>query len=193
LEVVMPRRLLLAALVFALARALTPVPAAAQQSGGEALAPEVLSTPGAAEMIRERALVRLQLIQQVQQLRAPVIAPASDPNGVNPSLDRSSLNQQTLARVPSRGDAGFLAGFAGGQPLAASRARPVTVAPTLIDQSHTLVLTAVGSPVSIGNGNLVQQQVANSTALGGGVATASTVSSGGKPAGATQQTAPAPR
>jgi hypothetical protein len=160
------------------ALALSTVPAAAQQTGGEALAPEVLSTPGAAELIRERAFTRLQVFQAVQALRpgAAAVTTAVNPNAGNPALDRSAVNQQALARVPSRGDAGFLAGFSGGQPLASSRVRPPPaeiVAPTFIDKSKTLVVNAFGSPVSIGNGNVVQQQVANSTAISvGGPASA---------------------
>jgi hypothetical protein len=87
------------------------------------------------------------------------------------------VNQQALARIPNRGDAGFLAGFSGGQARAASRAKPPTgdtVQPTFVDNSKMLVVNAFGSPVSVGNGNIVQQQVANSTAIsvGGNPATA---------------------
>ena len=193
--------------------AFAAVPAAAQQSGGEALAPEVLNTPGAAEILRERVFARVQSLQSLQALRAagssslgfPGAAPAaapSDPNGGDPlRLERSAANQQAVARIPSRGgDAGFLAGFSAGQARAASRIKPPSFGgdggggfgePVVVNQSQTLVVNAQGSPVSIGNNNIVQQQVANSTAIstgGGGPASAtSSVSNNGKPPSASPQ------
>jgi hypothetical protein len=177
---------------------LATTPAAAQQSGGEALAPEVLSTPGAAEIVRERVFNRLQVFQTLQAIRGAGLqgaaaAVTTDPNAANPALDRSAVNQQAVARVPQRGDAGFLAGFSGGAPLAPSRIRPPPAepaAPIFVDRSKTLVVNAFGSPVSIGNGNVVEQQVVNSTAIGIGApatATGTAVSStargnGGTPA-----------
>src|ERR671939_1379842 len=133
----MPRPASLLAFVFRAALAFAAVPAAAQQSGGEALAPEVLNTPGAAEILRERAFARVQSLQSLQALRAagssslgfpgaaPAAAAPSDPNGGDPlRLERSAVNQQAVARIPSRGgDPGFLAGFTAGQARAASRIR----------------------------------------------------------------------
>ena len=158
------------------------IPAAAQQSGGETLSPEVLNTPGAAEIIRERAFTRLQVFETLQAIRGAGLQGATtsvptDPNAVNPAADRSAVNQQAVARIPQRGDPGFLAGFSGGLALAPSRARPPAaeiVAPTFIDRSKTLVVNAFGSPVSIGNGNVVQQQVANSTAISVGAPASAT-------------------
>jgi hypothetical protein len=187
------------ALIFRAALVFAAVPAAAQQAGGEALDPEVLSTPGAAELIRERAFARLQSFQAIRGngisgfgIAGGSPAAAANPNAANPALDRSAINQQALARIPSRGDAGFLAGFSGGQALAPSRIRPPVgnvVAPTFIDESKTVVVNAFGSPVSIGKGNIVQQQVANSTAISvGGPASATAAADNtagrGKPAGA---------
>lgn len=156
------------------ALALASVPAAAQQSGGETLAPEVLNTPGAAEIVVERAVARLQLFQSLQAIRGGGLqsgTAVASPSAANAGPDRSAVNQQAVANVPTRGDAGFLAGFSGGRALASSRASPrfaETARPTIIDQSKRLVINAVGSPISIGNGNIVQQQVANSTAIGAG-------------------------
>ena len=194
--------------------AFAAVPAAAQQSGGEALAPEVLNTPGAAEILRERAFARVQSLQSLQALRAagssslgfpgaaPAAAAPSDPNGGDPlRLERSAVNQEAVARIPSRGgDPGFLAGFTAGQARAASRIRAPSFAgdafgePVVVNQSQTLVVNAQGSPVSIGNNNIVQQQVANSTAIstGGGApasATSSLINSGQPPAAPLQPSA----
>src|SRR5919205_2471359 len=135
----MPRPASLLAFVLRAALAFAAVPAAAQQSGGEALTPEVLSTPGAAEILRERAFARVQSLQSLQALRAAgssslgfpgAAAAPSDPNGGDPlRLERSAVNQQAVARIPSRGgDAGFLAGFTAGQARAASRVKAAPVA-----------------------------------------------------------------
>src|SRR5689334_6547457 len=109
---------------------LLATPALAQEVGGVHLTPEVLNTPDAQQQAMNLALgllQRAQIAQQLQQGRlgqfqgVPVQAPAN-PNAVNPSADRSAINQEAIARV--RGDAGFLAGFSGGQPFALSRAKP---------------------------------------------------------------------
>jgi hypothetical protein len=133
--------------------------ASAQQAGGESLAPEVMNTPGAAEAIRERTFARLQMLQIMQQLRAGGVpsaaATAGNPNAVNSALDRSSVLQDMLARIPPRG----------------GRVRPQVAAdsaPTFVDQSQTLVLNTAGGPVSVGNDNVVQQQVSTSTAISQG-------------------------
>jgi hypothetical protein len=170
------------------ALALAASPAAAQSAGGETLAPEVLATPGAAQMIRESAFARLQLLQAVQQLRAGPAgaAPpgaagvAANLNANTAALDRAGVNQQALGRA---------------QALAASRARASVASdgpPTVIDQSSRLIVNAVGSPVAIGNGNIVRQQVANSSAISVGAPAAATAAidaapgrgERGKPAGA---------
>jgi hypothetical protein len=179
----MVRPALLFAVIIQYTLTLATIPAAAQQSGGETLSPEVLNTPGAAEIIRERAFTRLQVFQSLQAIRSAGLqgtataAVPTDPNAANPAADRSAVNQQAVARIPSRGDAGFLAGFSGGAALAPSRVRPPPaeiVAPTFVDRSKTLVVNAFGSPVSIGNGNIVQQQVANSTAISVGAPASAT-------------------
>jgi hypothetical protein len=78
------------------------------------------------------------------------------------------VNQQAVARF--RGDAGFLAGFSRGQPLAASRVPP----PPPVELPPPLIVNAFDSPVTIGNNNVVRQQVSNSIAIGTN-ASASTV------------------
>ena len=175
----------LAALMLAVA------PAWAQETGGIQLAPAVLNTPDAQQQAVNLALSllqQMQVMQQLQQSHGMVAAPASaaaaspratapfGPNAVNPAAGRSSVNQQAVANM--LGDPGYLAGFSGGRPLAASRLRP----PPATGQAAApqLVVNAVDSPVSIGNGNIVHQQVANSTAIGrGATASSGAVDSGG--------------
>jgi hypothetical protein len=159
----------------ALALSVTAPPASAQQMGGESLAPEVLNTPGAAEAIRDRVFSRLQMLQVMQSFRAGGVSSAAgasgNPNVVNSSLDRSSINQEMLARIPPRG----------------GRVRPQMAEsqPTFIDQSQTVVLNTAGGPVNVGNDNIVQQQVSTSTAIsnGAGGAARSTASAGSDTAG----------
>jgi hypothetical protein len=168
---------------------LVAAPAFAQEVGGIQLRPEVLNLPDAQQQALNLALSLLQRGQIAQQLLqgrntassqgSPVPAP-TNPNAVNPSANLPAVNQQTIASM--RGDPGYLAGFSFGQPLAPSRARPVVVpsyvdqSSTYVDQSRTFVLKALNSPVSIGNGNIVNQQVANSTAINpGGAAIAGSV------------------
>jgi hypothetical protein len=170
------------ALLFALAvqgaLVLSVTPSAAQHAGGESLSAEVLNTPGAAEMIRERAFARIQSLQAIRSIGAGLavgsgIAPGggpANPNSANPALDRSAVNQQALARIPVR-------------PERSRSSEGDTIAPTFVDQSNTLVVNAIGSPVSIGSGNTVQQQVANSNAVsvgGPAIATAGAENAGGR-------------
>jgi hypothetical protein len=159
----------------------------AQESGGEAVAQELVDTPGALQQIRERAVARLGSFQALQSLRAGqgfasgpitgVISAApqnafpsgSALNGENPAAERSALNRQAVARIPGRPDGGFLAGFSGGRPLSP---HPVPVAEpalepattTFIDNSNNLFVDANGSPVVIGNNNVIRQQVSTSIA-----------------------------
>jgi hypothetical protein len=168
----MIRPALLFALTVQAAVTLSVAPAGAQQAGGETLDPEILSNPGAAELIRERAFIRLQTLQSVRSFLAPPVVPGSSPNAnsTNPALDRSAINQQALARIPARPER--------------NRGQPGEVfAPTLVDQSQSLTVNAFGSPVTVGDGNAVQQQVANSTAISVGApasATATTTNEGGR-------------
>jgi hypothetical protein len=180
------------ALVLALAThvavaVLCAAPVFAQESGGEAVAQALVGAPGALQQIRERAVARLGSFQALQSLRAGqglaggpitgVISAApqnaspsgSALNGENPAAERSALNRQAVARIPGRPDGGFLAGFSGGRPLSP---HPVPVAEpalepattTFIDNSNNLFVDANGSPVVIGNNNVIRQQVSTSIA-----------------------------
>jgi hypothetical protein len=164
----MPRPVLIPSLI---ALALMAGPVAAQEMGGVKLTPEVL----AIDDNQAQALSQtLSLVQRAAAASAaaqgqfgggasssrPATANTAATNSPNGSAsDLQSVNQQSIARL--RGDAGFLAGFAMNQPLAASRATPVTTAP---DIAAPVVNETFSGPVSIvkGNGNVVQQQVSGS-------------------------------
>lgn len=173
----------LAALMLAVA------PACAQETGGIQLAPAVLNTRDAQQQAVNLALSLLQQVQVMQQLQQPhggVAAPASaavatpgatapsGPNAVSPAARFSSMNQQAIAKV--LGDPGYLAGFSGGQPLAVSRVRPPATGQAA---APPLVVNAVDSPISIGSGNIVHQQVVNSTAIGPGATASSGAAASG--------------
>lgn len=179
------RRALIPSLLLLAAVAL---PAAAQESGGLSITPEALSSGG------PRGLAR----------PLPFTFPsftAADMQAMPTAAERRQRNQSMIARV--RGDGGFLDGFTRGQPNAGSRQRirpapepvfaPVFVdAPTFVDQrtevlnfydiqERTKVVNRFEAPVAVtvGNGNVVQQQGA-SGAGGGPIAQQQVATIGGK-------------
>jgi hypothetical protein len=133
------------------------VPAMAQDSGGLRLAPGINGGPvGLARPLPfTRTFVTAHDVQ----------------NGMT-AADHQAQNQTMISRL--RGDAGFLAGFSMGTPLAASRQVPVSTEdggyqdfggggghhhrhgprPIIINNEGPLAVT-------VGNGNVVQQQSAN--------------------------------
>jgi hypothetical protein len=132
------------------------VPAMAQDSGGVPLAPGVNSGP--------KGLARL--LPFVPQ---PFVTAHDLQNGMT-AADHQAVNQNAITKL--RGDPGFLAGFSMGTPLAASRQVQPTEAfaddggygyrrhhhgngqgPIIINNEGPLALT-------VGNGNVVQQQSA---------------------------------
>jgi hypothetical protein len=201
------------ALAFAahVALAFFAAPVFAQDAGGESVAPALVGAPGVAQQIRERVIAQLGSFQAAQALQAlrngagqiglagvPIVAgqaavpsPGSTLNGDNPAAERSSLNRQALSLIPGRSEGGLLAGFSGGRALS----RPARVADpepatTFIDNSHNLVVNANGSPVAIGNNNVVRQQVSTSIATNtGGLAIANSATENGRRRGGTGQTA----
>ena len=94
---------LLASTLLALA-----VPAAAQEVGGLRIAPEAKGGP-------------VGLARPLPEVNTWITA-ADLQRGMSPT-ERQALNQGMISRL--RGDAGFLGGFAFGQPLAPSRQVPV--------------------------------------------------------------------
>lgn len=111
--------------------------AAAQEAGGLAIA-----GPGPGPMP----------LQPELSVGAPLRQTPADVASANPARARSATHQAAIAKV--RGDAGFLAGFFQGQPLAASRQPPPEFLPpaffTFIEAP--LTVNTFGSPVSIDAG-----------------------------------------
>jgi hypothetical protein len=143
------RSMLLASALLALA-----LPAAAQESGGLRIAPEAKGGP-------------VGLARPLPSAQALITA--ADLQGAMSPTDRQAQHQSMITRL--RGDPGLLAGFSFGQPLAASR-QPQ---PSFDDgggfgspsghrhhRSQPIVINNQGPlAVTVGNGNLVQQQSAN--------------------------------
>jgi hypothetical protein len=137
------RTTLFASVLLALA-----VPAAAQDAGGLRIAPEAKGGP-------------VGLARPLPETRTLITA-ADLQGGMTPA-DRQGLHQSMISRL--RGDPGFLAGFSFGQPLAPSRQvqavddggapghRRHRRRPIIINNEGPLAVT-------VGNGNVVQQQVA---------------------------------
>lgn len=139
---------------------LTAGTAAAQVTGGIAFPPGPI--PGAA---------MAQAFAQTPRLPVSVNpTPRGAPPGAmvtNPSLRRSSVNQQAITRI--RGDAGYLAGFNKGQPLAASRqppVQPVDPSFTIIDAPFIVNNFNSALNFAFGDGNISQQQLGDGTAAG---------------------------
>jgi hypothetical protein len=129
-------------------------PALAQESGGLALDPSIKDGPHG-------------LARPLQFTRPPYMTAHDLQNGMTPA-DHQAQDQAMITRL--RGDPGFLAGFSMGTPLAASRQPQQTVpydggywyrhthgghgqGPIIINNQGPLALT-------VGNGNVVQQQSA---------------------------------
>jgi hypothetical protein len=144
------RSMLLASALLAMA-----LPATAQESGGLRIAPEAKGGP-------------VGLARPLPEARALITA--ADMQGAMSPTDRQAQHQSMISRL--RGDPGLLAGFAFGQPLAASRQQ----APSFDDsgggfglpsghrhhRSRPIVINNQGPlAVTVGNDNLVQQQSAN--------------------------------
>jgi hypothetical protein len=146
------------------------LPAAAQDRGGVGLLPEALAVGG------PRGLAR-PLLSAFPSVGASDLQSLAMPT----AAERSQRHQNMIARL--RGDGGFLDGFSFGQPLAASRQRPIPVpgdpppfveqifAPTFnrtvnrtFNRNRTIVRNNFEAPVAVtvGNNNLVQQQGASS-------------------------------
>jgi hypothetical protein len=134
------------------------VPAMAQDSGGVRLAPGLKGGPvGLA-----KPLPFTQTYMTAHDVQ----------NGMT-AADHQAQNQNTISSL--RGDAGFLAGFSMGTPLAASRQVPVATDDGSFQDfgggggghrhrhgSQPVIINNQGPlAVTVGNGNVVQQQSAN--------------------------------
>ncbi len=136
------------------------VPAMAQDAGGVRLAPGVNGGP-------------VGLARPLPYAPPPLLTARDLQNGMT-AADHQAQNQNAITRL--RGDAGFLAGFSFGTPLAASRQPQQQLAydagggggggyrrhhrrgsgPTIINNNGPLAVT-------VGNGNVIQQQSASGT------------------------------
>lgn len=139
---------------------LTAGTAAAQVTGGIAFPPGPI--PGAA---------MAQAFSQTPRLPVSVNpTPRGAPPGAmvtNPSVRRSTVNQQAITRI--RGDAGYLAGFNKGQPLAASRqppVQPVDPSFTIIDAPFIVNNFNSALNFAFGDGNISQQQLGDGATAG---------------------------
>ncbi len=134
------------------------VSAMAQESGGLRLGPGINGGP-------------VGLARPLPFTRPPFLTARDVQGGMTPA-DHQAQNQAMISKL--RGDAGFLAGFSLGTPLAASRQTPALPddagysyrrhhrhgdGPIIINNDGPLAVT-------VGNGNVVQQQ----SAMGGGPA-----------------------
>jgi hypothetical protein len=145
--------------------ALSTAAASAQEAGGITLSQEVLNTPNAQEQVLNHVFGRIQQIQQLRQITAAAAAPGTANSAA--AVTGSGTPDATTARQQALGAAQqFAARRLAQQQLQAQQAalnapQPVTV------------VNAYESPVTIGNNNIVRQQVANSTTIGGGTAQSS--------------------
>lgn len=155
--------------------------AAAQDSGGIGFGPAGVSAANLAQAF-------------AQPVRQPVFASAARrgaPPGAmvtNPARSRKEVHQQLIAKT--RGDAGFLAGFQQGQPLAASRNPPPQIQPSLTFIDAPFIVNNVNSALNIafGEGNAVGQGV---SAGGGGEPVSLETASGGTDETPARSSAPA--
>lgn len=135
--------------------------AVAQDAGGIGFAPGGVSAANLAQAF-------------AQPPRQPVFAsgiPRGAPAGAmvtNPSKSRKEFHQQMIAKV--RGDAGFLAGFQKGQPLAASRNPLPEIQPSLTFIDAPFIVNNVDSSLNIafGEGNSTEQGVATNNGANSG-------------------------
>ncbi|WP_042701599.1 hypothetical protein [Azospirillum sp. B506] len=137
---------------------LTAGTAAAQVTGGIAFPPGPI--PGAAMAQAFAQTPRLPVSENPTPRGAPPGAMVT-----NPSVRRTSVNQQAITRI--RGDAGYLAGFNKGQPLAASRqppVQPVDPSFTIIDAPFIVNNFNSALNFAFGDGNISQQQLGDGSA-----------------------------
>jgi hypothetical protein len=126
-------------------------PATAQETGGVGLAPGSKAGP-------------VGLARPLPYTRPPLVTARELQGGLTPA-DHQAQNRDSIAHI--RGDAGYLGGFTLGTPLAASR-QPLPNPPDGVggQQHHPsgprpIIINNQGPlAVTVGNGNVVQQQSA---------------------------------
>ena len=141
--------------------ALSAAAASAQtESGGIKLSPEMTNAPNAQEQVLNHVFGRLQQQQTLKALTAPPVATNS--GSLNSPSDAAGSRQQALGTAQS------LAARRAAQQQLELEQQALSAPP-----QPTTVINAVDSPVVIGSGNIVKQQVAKSTTIGGGSAQSS--------------------
>jgi hypothetical protein len=151
----MPRLAFLASLA---ALAMGAAAASAQESGGVALTPEVFATENAQGQVLDHVLARAQQLQQLRVLNLSGGAVASS-NLANPAFTPPNGDPQAIGA----GQAGALA-LAAALRRRAARASDPAFQQQIINNTQSLTVNASNSPVTIGDNNVVKQQVTSSTA-----------------------------
>lgn len=85
----------------------------------------------------------------------------------NPAVSRKSVHQQAIAKI--RGDAGFLAGFHQGQPLAPSRQPPIEpLVPNFTFIEAPFIVNNINSALNLtfGDGNISGQDIPQEAGIG---------------------------
>jgi hypothetical protein len=149
------------------------LPAMAQDTGGVSLAPGLNGGP-------------VGLARPLPFTRPPLVTAHELQGGPTPA-DHQAINQNTITGL--RGDPGFLSGFSQGTPLAASR-QPVPDSAEYRrrhPQAPRQVIINNQGPlaVTVGNGNVVQQQSATGSGPIAQQQVATTPSAGASGGGAT--------
>jgi len=137
--------------------ALWSASAAAQSAGGLSV-----SGPGLGQLPMSALQSQGGGVSAGSRLSSP-----ADVRAANPARGRQATDQQAIARI--RGDAGYLAGFQFGQPLAPSRQPPVTPVPDVTIVNDPFIVNNDNSTVSLSvgdNNSTSSQQGAAATAAG---------------------------
>jgi hypothetical protein len=152
----MPRLAILASLA---ALTLGAAAASAQESGGVALAPEVIATENAQGRVLDHVLARAQQLQQLRVLNLSGGAVASS-NLANPAFAPPNGDPQAIGG----GYADALA-LAAALRRRAARTSDAAFQQQIINNTQSLTVNASNSAVTIGDNNVVKQQVTSSTAI----------------------------
>jgi hypothetical protein len=176
----MPRLAFLASLA---ALAMGAAAASAQESGGVALTPEVFATENAQGRVLDHVLARAQQLQQLRLLNLSGGAVASS-NLANPAFTPPNGDPQAIGA----GQADALT-LAAALRRRAARTSDPAFQQQIINNTQSLTVNASNSPVTIGDNNVVKQQVTSSTAIttnGNATASAGANSTSDRPKGKTK-------
>lgn len=165
----MPRFVLLAGLAVFIVGA---AGASAQETGGVALSPEVMATPNAQGKVLDHVLARAQALQQLRALSQGTASSSNLASPANPAAATSGTPQvlanagNVLALAQSLRNGLSNSGAPVVQQEFVSTTQNTTQNTTQsLTINNPLTVNALGSPVVLGNNNVVKQQVTNSTAI----------------------------